>query len=185
MSDSECTHLVVDNVKALPADIRSHVSIVKPEWFWASVQMEICADDRVYAVTVVSILSVSTTMSRSTGYSSHFSYGLHSQDGKENNTSRSTPSKTRYSLTRSKKRKRYLKENLAALAIEGEVTPGSVGSSSYKSRRSSADQLSVSYNMSADVTPDSSACLLGKTDDLPMTLTLVASSHSYSVSVEV
>lgn len=54
ITDPECTHLVVDDVKMLPSEIKSYVCIVKPEWFWASVQMEICADERVHAVILVS-----------------------------------------------------------------------------------------------------------------------------------
>ena len=55
--DSECTHIVVDNKDTLPHDVRSSIAIVKAEWFWASVQMEVCADERLYTVEVVSLLS--------------------------------------------------------------------------------------------------------------------------------
>ncbi|XP_067948409.1 protein ECT2-like isoform X2 [Watersipora subatra] len=128
-TDMECTHLVVDNVQTLPSHIRPSIATVKAEWFWASLQMEVCADERLYIVV---------------------------QGGDENSPMKVTPSRSRYSLKRSKKRKRYLRENLAALATEGEVTPAG----SYKSRRSSADQLTVSSILSTDGTPDSSGCLL-------------------------
>lgn len=53
--DSECTHIVVDNKDTLPHDVRSSIALVKAEWFWASVQMEVCADERLYAVQVVRV----------------------------------------------------------------------------------------------------------------------------------
>lgn len=84
-------------------------------------------------------------------YVSSFVDFLPHQDGDENTPYKST---RRYTLSRSKKRKRQL---LAALANEGEITPGGA---SYKSRRSSTDHLSASL-VSGDLTPDSSGCLLG------------------------
>ena len=56
LTDIECTHLVVDNIQTIPSDVRTSIATVKAEWFWASVQMEVCADERVYLVAPVSIL---------------------------------------------------------------------------------------------------------------------------------
>jgi len=53
IDDENCTHIVVDNTNTLPDNIRSSVHIVKADWFWSCVQMEICADEHLYLATVV------------------------------------------------------------------------------------------------------------------------------------
>jgi len=55
LNEQQCTHVVVDKVQTLPADLGSSVTVVKAEWFWASVLMEVCADERLYAVSQVSV----------------------------------------------------------------------------------------------------------------------------------
>lgn len=56
ISDADCTHLVVDNVQTLPdsTEIRHNISVVRAEWFWASVQMQTCADESIHIAEVVS-----------------------------------------------------------------------------------------------------------------------------------
>ena len=45
-----CTHIVVDNasVTAMPPDVRKDVHVVKSEWFWASIQMDACAEEKMH-----------------------------------------------------------------------------------------------------------------------------------------
>ncbi|XP_054271163.1 protein ECT2-like isoform X4 [Macrosteles quadrilineatus] len=48
--DAMCSHMVVDEstVSKLPDQAPQHASIVKAEWFWASVQNEGCVDEKDY-----------------------------------------------------------------------------------------------------------------------------------------
>lgn len=45
-----CTHIVVNNhsVTQMPAEVGKKVFVVKEEWFWASIQMEACADENMH-----------------------------------------------------------------------------------------------------------------------------------------
>lgn len=45
-----CTHVVVDDGKIvnLPEDIRKDIPVVKVEWFWASIQMDACAEEKLH-----------------------------------------------------------------------------------------------------------------------------------------
>ena len=49
-NDETCTHIVVDDAKvgSLPSDIRKDLPIVKVEWFWASIQMDACAEEKLH-----------------------------------------------------------------------------------------------------------------------------------------
>ncbi|ELU14128.1 hypothetical protein CAPTEDRAFT_176435 [Capitella teleta] len=94
-----CTHLVVDehaisSRAQLPSDLHPRLHIVKAEWFWASIQMDACADETMYTMDFV----VETPT--------------------QNAATKSTP-KT-LSGSKSRKRKR-LRENIAQLASEGEI----------------------------------------------------------------
>ena len=48
--DPNCTHVVVDDstVTALPADVPKDLPVVKSEWFWASIQMDACAEEKLH-----------------------------------------------------------------------------------------------------------------------------------------
>lgn len=50
IGDEDCTHLVVDDQQTpvLPKDIVLPHFIVRAEWFWGSLQMEACSDERFY-----------------------------------------------------------------------------------------------------------------------------------------
>lgn len=120
-----CTHLVVDehNVRQIPFKTVSKLNIVRSAWFWASIQVEARTDESFYIYEEIT-------------------------DTPENglNGKKTTPgSKTR-------KRKRDLKEKMAQLASEGQVlTP------MYK--RSSTEMLKISFNNGSflDATVDTSA----------------------------
>ena len=45
-----CTHIVIDDSKGLqvPDDVRKDIPIVKVEWFWASIQMEFCVEEKLH-----------------------------------------------------------------------------------------------------------------------------------------
>ena len=45
-----CTHVVVDDSKTpkIPSEIREDISVVKVVWFWTSIQMDACADERLH-----------------------------------------------------------------------------------------------------------------------------------------
>ena len=45
-----CTHIVIDDSKGLsvPNDVRKDVPVVKVEWFWASIQMDACAEEKLH-----------------------------------------------------------------------------------------------------------------------------------------
>ena len=46
-----CTHVVVDGggeVSAVPADVPREAHVVKVEWFWASIQMDACAQENLH-----------------------------------------------------------------------------------------------------------------------------------------
>lgn len=45
-----CTHVVVDDSKTpnIPSEIREDIPVVKAEWFWTSIQMDACADERLH-----------------------------------------------------------------------------------------------------------------------------------------
>ncbi len=48
-SPSPCTHIVVDDsVTAMPSEIPRETHVVKAEWFWASIQMDACAEERMH-----------------------------------------------------------------------------------------------------------------------------------------
>jgi hypothetical protein len=49
-NDDQCTHIVVDDatVTSLPANIPKDIPVVKSEWFWASIQMDACAEERLH-----------------------------------------------------------------------------------------------------------------------------------------
>lgn len=53
VGDPTCTHLIVDEtvIKELPPDIRCP-RVVKQEWFWASIQIDACADEHLYKYEV-------------------------------------------------------------------------------------------------------------------------------------
>lgn len=112
-SAEDCTHLVVDEnvVKVLPVLLCEKACIVKSEWFWASIQIEACADEELYAFEL---------------------------PDQENAVVRhQQPLVTPRPTLRSKKRKRALRDNLAQLASEGQ--PGSADVQPSR-RRSSVDQ---------------------------------------------
>ena len=48
--DPKCTHIVVDsgNITAMPSEVRKDLHVVKVEWFWASIQMEVCVDEQMH-----------------------------------------------------------------------------------------------------------------------------------------
>ncbi|XP_061194759.1 protein ECT2-like isoform X2 [Saccostrea echinata] len=50
IGDEDCTHLVVDDQQTpeLPKDIVLPHFIVRAEWFWGSIQIEACSDERFY-----------------------------------------------------------------------------------------------------------------------------------------
>ncbi|KAI0240758.1 Protein ECT2 [Lamellibrachia satsuma] len=50
-----CTHLVVaeHSVKTIGFETHPKLLIVKSEWFWASIQMDVCADESLYTFTPV------------------------------------------------------------------------------------------------------------------------------------
>lgn len=92
-----CTHLVVaeHSVKTILFETHPKLLIVKSEWFWASIQMDVCADESLYTfVPVVEEVVIGNPVSVGTPCS--------------------------VAVSKSRKRKR-LKENLAQLASEGEV----------------------------------------------------------------
>mgnify|MGYP001227948850 CR=1 FL=1 len=45
-----CTHIIIDDSKGLtvPNDVRKEVPVVKVEWFWASIQMDACAEEKLH-----------------------------------------------------------------------------------------------------------------------------------------
>uniref|UniRef100_A0A0K2SYG9 Protein ECT2like [Megachile rotundata] n=1 Tax=Lepeophtheirus salmonis TaxID=72036 RepID=A0A0K2SYG9_LEPSM len=45
-----CTHIVVDEtgVTGRPPDVRNETYVVKAEWFWVSIQMDSCADEKMF-----------------------------------------------------------------------------------------------------------------------------------------
>ena len=45
-----CTHIVIDDSKGLasPNDVRKDIPVVKVEWFWASIQMDACAEEKLH-----------------------------------------------------------------------------------------------------------------------------------------
>ena len=60
-----CTHVVVDDSKSPNvSEIRREIPIVKVEWFWASIQMDACAEEKLhlYSDTASNYLSPSGTM---------------------------------------------------------------------------------------------------------------------------
>ena len=73
--DTNCTHVVVDDstVTALPPDVPKEVPVVKSEWFWASIQMDACAEEKLHVFSdhIGALLSpvptVTTTSHISTG----------------------------------------------------------------------------------------------------------------------
>ncbi|ESN90724.1 hypothetical protein HELRODRAFT_70830 [Helobdella robusta] len=62
------THLIVNDrsVRSIPFDLHCKLHVVKSEWFWASIQMEACADESLYiydeetACLYLSVYCVST-----------------------------------------------------------------------------------------------------------------------------
>ncbi|XP_052783729.1 protein ECT2-like isoform X2 [Mya arenaria] len=92
VGDHECTHLIVDEaVKEMPEDIMAPRYVVKGEWFWACIQMEARAAEKLYTF----------------------------QKPGEPIQNLFTPS-TNMSGSKSRKRKR-LKENIAHLASDEEL----------------------------------------------------------------
>ncbi|QQP40266.1 Protein ECT2like, partial [Caligus rogercresseyi] len=65
-----CTHLVVDEtgVGGRPPDVRPETYVVKSEWFWVSIQMDSCADEKMFHFSDQSdsLLSPKTVLSPST-----------------------------------------------------------------------------------------------------------------------
>ena len=47
---ANCTHIVVDDstVTTLPPEVPKDVPVVKNEWFWASIQMDACAEEKLH-----------------------------------------------------------------------------------------------------------------------------------------
>ncbi|XP_059082195.1 protein ECT2-like [Tigriopus californicus] len=45
-----CTHIVVEDshITAMPPQVRPEIHVVKVEWFWASIQMEACAEENMH-----------------------------------------------------------------------------------------------------------------------------------------
>ena len=52
LQNENCTHIVVadDKIKSIPIELmeRRNVSKVKVEWFWASIQMDACAEEKLH-----------------------------------------------------------------------------------------------------------------------------------------
>ena len=52
LTNENCTHIVVedDKIKSMPIELmeRRNVSKVKVEWFWASIQMDACAEEKLH-----------------------------------------------------------------------------------------------------------------------------------------
>ncbi|XP_045200186.2 protein ECT2-like isoform X2 [Mercenaria mercenaria] len=68
VGDEECTHLIIDEaVTELPTDIILPKHVVKGEWFWACIQMEACAAEKMYTFQkgepVLNLFTPSTNMS--------------------------------------------------------------------------------------------------------------------------
>ncbi|XP_022238533.1 protein ECT2-like [Limulus polyphemus] len=55
-SESACSHVVVEDMGTspvvIPDDISPRAHVVKMEWFWASIQMDACADESIYIYKV-------------------------------------------------------------------------------------------------------------------------------------
>ncbi|KAL4219754.1 Protein T2 [Mactra antiquata] len=70
VGDEDCTHLIVDEaLKDLPSDIDLPKHVVKGEWFWACIQMEACAAEKMYTFQkgepISNLFTPSTSMSGS------------------------------------------------------------------------------------------------------------------------
>jgi len=91
LEDPNCTHVVIDslNVTILPEKIPSKAVLVEVKWFWVSIQMDICASEKLYPYKEVELCSPKTSI-----------------------LSPSTPS------SRNRKRKR-LKDTVSQLAAQG------------------------------------------------------------------
>ncbi|ESN93890.1 hypothetical protein HELRODRAFT_193914 [Helobdella robusta] len=126
-----CTHLIVNEKKITNIDsieIVGEVHIVIPAWFWASIQMEACADETLYQFRA----PTNDENNRRTS-SNRLILSSNSTSGTTATTPRSRlgtfSSKVATPLTHSSKssKRRRLQENLAHLANEGEVSCSFVG----------------------------------------------------------
>ena len=148
-NDGQCTHIVVDDstITSLPNDIPKDVPVVKSEWFWASIQMDACAEERLHVFSdhLGSILSPynPNTPSNRTAPNNR---SLFSPGG--------TPGSSSSNHSRKRKRRREAVSQLAQL----DPAPGlSVGSTTaFNKRRSSVGELAHLYDSGSFLldTPD-------------------------------
>ena len=117
-SNGACTHVVVDDgkIKSLPVDIPKDIPIVKAEWFWASIQMDACAEEKLHLFS---------------DWSQYMSPGAALDQSGNRFFSPGTPGST------SRKRKRR-KEALCQLAANDPLVH-----STMKNRRSSVSELGM------------------------------------------
>ena len=148
-NDGHCTHIVVDDstITSLPTDIPKDIPVVKSEWFWASIQMDACAEERLHVFSdhLGSILSPynTNTPNNRTAPSNR---SLFSPGG--------TPGSSSSNHSRKRKRRREAVSQLAQL----DPAPGlNVGSTTaFNKRRSSIGELAHLYDSGSFLldTPD-------------------------------
>lgn len=122
-----CTHVVVENsnVSSLPSDLPGDAFVVKAEWFWATIQMDACAEEKMYLYSD----SLTTFLSPRTTYFSPGTPGSHG---------------------RRKKRRTELVKQLAQIDNVSSVIP-----STSKKARSSLSELSLLDTPDKSKKPDS------------------------------
>ena len=77
-----CSHVVVDgggDISAVPSDVPKEAHVVKVEWFWASIQMDACAQENLHLFSeyVESFLSPARNSAAANNYFSPTTPGSH------------------------------------------------------------------------------------------------------------
>uniref|UniRef100_A0A6A7G201 Protein ECT2-like n=3 Tax=Hirondellea gigas TaxID=1518452 RepID=A0A6A7G201_9CRUS len=152
LSDPAVTHVVLDdgNVKEKPPDYPSKAYVVKGEWFWASIQMNACANESMYMFEDTNEKPAASGVVSPRGGSTTGSIGgvggsIASSGGERGGGGLFSPATPR---SRSRRRKR-LRETMQQLASDDSpCTPGSQLTLPASKRRSSVADL-ISY-MSGD-----------------------------------
>ncbi|XP_022098002.1 protein ECT2-like [Acanthaster planci] len=145
---TNCTHLVIENNATIEMATNHDVKLVKQEWFWASVQMDACADETLYM--------------------------YHKTVGSDEvpKTPGTTP------VMHTSRKRRRLKESLAALSQENDDLASPRMPSKRRSSTLHVHDPSTVMSMSAssllDATPDESLagnepCTPMQVDDTPVT----------------
>ena len=151
VNDGNCTHIVVDDctITSLPNDIPKDIPVLKSEWFWASIQMDACAEERLHVFSdhlgaILSPFNTNTPNNRT----APSNRSLFSPGGE------GTPGSSSSNHSRKRKRRREAVSQLAQLDPAPGCNLG--GTTTYSKRRSSIGELAHLYDSGSFLldTPD-------------------------------